>query len=612
MARTSRRSRVRAIAALYRTFGPFLKPYWSWFLLGYLAMAAGIFMKSVAPFPLKWILDYVLLDKPLPEGWLGAQLARLGGDAQGLLLLLCLAMVGLVFFEGLFTYVQRYLLASAARLANNDIRNHVFQRLQTLPLSFHGATPPGDLVVRLTDDVNTLRHLLVDSLSSFLKMLFSFGWILVLMATIHWQLTLLALAVVPPIYLLASRFTGKVEELAKLQRRKESEVGAIVQENVSSMAVVQAFSREEQERERFGREARESLRADLQRLRFSKGFGRTIDLLVALGSALVIYYGGTLALGGELEATNLVLFVPWLKEFYSPLQKLAELIVDATRQLVSGERIAELLAIEATVRDADDAVEAPPFRGEVRFERVGFGYREGVPVLRDLSFTARPGQMVALVGSSGAGKSTVVNLLLRLFDPWEGRVRIDGRDVREFTLESLRSQMNVVLQDTLLLRRSIRENLAFGKPDASQEEIEAAARAAQIHDFIVSLPEGYDTDLYDQARNLSGGQKQRLALARALLREAPILILDEPVARVDALTEARLSETIARVTKGKTSFVVAHRLATVQRADLILVLEEGKLAEQGTHAELMARSRIYRALYETQYARLEALDHGAT
>ena len=599
-----RRSRTRVLAELYRTFGPHLKPYWAWFAVGYAALGVSVLTKAAAPFPLKWILDYVLLGKPLPEGRLGSWVSSFAADSHALLALLCLVMVVLVFFQGSFSYVQRYLVSSAARRANNDIRNHVFQRLQLLPLSFHGTISPGDLVVRLTDDINTLRRLLIDSLSEFLKMGFTMGWILILMLGIDRELTLLALAVIPPIYFLAARFTGHVEELAKVTRIKESEVGAIIQENVSSMAVVQAFSQEDQERERFESEAHESMTADLRRMQLSKGFGRAIELLVAVGSALVIYVAGERALGARLEPTVLVLFVPWLKDLYSPVQKLAELMVDVTRQIVSGERIAEILRTEVTIRDAADAVPAPPFRAAVSFDHVTFGYREGMPVLRDLTFTARPGQLVALVGSSGAGKSTVVNLILRFFDPWEGAVQIDGRDIRGYTLESLRGQMNVVLQDALLLRRSVRENIAFGKPDASLADVQAAARAAQIHDFIEGLPEGYDTMLSDRAGNLSGGQRQRLALARAILRDAPILILDEPVSAVDALTEARLNETIAQVTKGKTAFIVAHRLATVQRADLILVIDEGTVVEQGTHAELMATSSRYRLLHDTQYAEL--------
>jgi ABC-type multidrug transport system fused ATPase/permease subunit len=597
------RSRTRVMWDLYRTFGPHLRPYGRWFALGYAAMGASVLTKALTPFPLKWILDHVLLGKPLPAGGVSGWLASLASAPESLLLCLCAAMVVLVFFQGAFSYFQRYWISAAARLANNDIRNHVFHRLQLLPLSFHGRLSPGDLVVRLTDDVNTLRRLLVDSTTELLKMGFGFVWVLVLMASIDLRLTLLALAVAPPIYWLATRFRGRVEELAQVTRTRESEVGAIVQENISSMAAVQAFSRQHQERQRFESEAHASMMADIRRLRLSRGFGRAIELMVALGTASVIYYAGRRALVGELEATDLVLFVPWLRELYSPLQRLAELLLDLSRYVVSGERIAEILRTEVTIRDADDAIEAPPFRGEICFDRVSFGYRPGVPVLRELCFTARPGQLVALVGSSGAGKSTVVNLLLRFFDPWEGAVRIDGTDIRRFELESLRRQINVVLQDTLLLRRSVRENIAFGRPDASLDEVVAAARAAQIHDFIASLPEGYDTLLSDKARDLSGGQRQRLALARALLREAPILILDEPVSAVDALTEARLDQTLAQVTKGRTALIVAHRLATIRRADLILVIEEGRVAEQGTHAELIASSGRYRALYETQYQR---------
>jgi ATP-binding cassette subfamily B protein/subfamily B ATP-binding cassette protein MsbA len=597
------RSRTRVMWDLYRTFGPHLVPYWRWFAVGYAAMGASVLTRVLTPFPLKWILDHVLLGKPLPEGRLSGWLSLFAADPPTLLLCLCAAMVALVFFQGAFSYVQRFLISSAARLANNDIRNHVFHRLQLLPLAFHGKLSPGDLVVRLTDDVNTLRRLLVDSTTELLRMAFGFVSVLVLMASVDWQLTLLALAVAPPIYWLASRFRGRVEELALVTRTRESEIGAIVQENISSMAAVQAFSRQDDERQRFENETRASMLADIRRLRLSRGFGRAIELLVAIGTASVVYYAGLRALSGRLEATDLVLFVPWLKDLYSPLQRLAELLLELTRQVVSGERIAELLRTELTIRDADDAIEAPPLRGEIQFDRVSFGYRTGVPVLRELCFHARPGQLVALVGSSGAGKSTVVNLLLRLFDPWEGAIRFDGVDIRRFKLHSLRRQINVVLQDTLLLRRSVRDNIAFGRPEASLEDVVAAARAAQIHDFVTSLPDGYDTLLSDKARDLSGGQRQRLALARAILREAPILILDEPVSAVDAITEARLDETIAQVTKGRTALIVAHRLATIQRADLILVIEDGRVAEQGTHAELVASSGRYRALYETQYRR---------
>jgi ATP-binding cassette subfamily B protein len=603
----------RVVLELYRTFGPHLRPYWRWFAVGYTAMAGAVFLKTLAPFPLKWILDHVLLEKPLPQEaparWLGA----LGSEPETLLAVLCAAMVILVFLNGTLSYFYRYLIAAAARLANNDIRNHVFHRLQQLPLSFHGQVSSGDLVVRLTDDVNTLRALLIDSVTDLLRMAFGFGWVIVLMASMDVQLTLLALVIAPPIYWITSRFRGSVEKLTKVTRTKESEVGAVVQENVSSMAVVQAFSQQGHERARFEEKTRASLVADIRRMQLSRGFGRTIELVVALGTAGVVYYAGRLALADRLEPTDLVLFVPWLRQLYEPLQRLAELIVKLSRQVVSGERIAELLRVELSVRDADDAIEAPQFVGDIEFDGVSFGYRPDVPVLHDVSFRAKPGQMIALVGSSGAGKSTIVNLLLRFFDPWQGSVRIDGTDIRRFKLESLRNRMNVVLQDTLLLRRSIRDNIAFGRPEATQEDVEIAARDAQIHDFVCSLPDGYDTLLTDRAGDISGGQRQRLALARAILRESPILILDEPVSAVDAITEARLDETIARVTKGRTALIIAHRLNTVRRADLILVIEEGRIAEQGTHEQLMAASRRYRTLYETQYRQpIEEREHRVT
>jgi len=593
--------RLRQMWGLYGTFGPYLRPYMGWFAVSYAAMAAFIFFRTLSPFPVKWILDYVLMDKPLPEGRTGELLAQYAPTAQLLLGVLCIGIVVLVFFQSLFSYLQKYILAATARRANNDIRNAVFERLQILPLSFHGKIDTGDVVVRLTEDINQLRKLLINSISDFAKMFFTIGWVTVLMFWVNRDLTLLALAITPPIYFLTRRFTGRVEKLAKEQRTKESEVGSIMVENLSSMAVVQAFSHEDRESKRFGKETDASVRADIRRLQISKAFGRIMDLLVAIGTAVVMYYAGTLALGGGLEATTLVLFAPWLKELYSPLEKLAELIVEWTRQLVSGQRIAEILRTEITIRDADDAIEAPRLRGEVEFENVSFGYKADQPVLADLQFTVKPGQTVALVGSSGAGKSTMVNLLIRFFDPWTGAVKIDGEDIRRYTIASLRNQMTVLLQESLLLRRSIRDNIALGKPDADIVEIKAAAAATQIHDFIEGLPEGYDTVLEERATNLSGGQKQRMALARALLRDAPILILDEPVTRLDAITAARLNETVQKVVKGRTTFIIAHSLSTIQRADLILVIDDGRVAEQGTHAELMVSSKHYRELYDTQY-----------
>jgi ATP-binding cassette subfamily B protein/subfamily B ATP-binding cassette protein MsbA len=369
---------------------------------------------------------------------------------------------------------------------------------------------------------------------------------------------------------------------------------------VTSQEIVQAFAREEEEKERFAEEADESLKASMGSIRLSKGFEKAVRLIMAVGTALVVYYGARRVLAGEVTPGDLIVFTAYLRDLYRPVGGFSELILDFAGALVSGERIAEILEAKVEVTEAPDAVEAPPFRGEVAFEGVTFGYAPGSPVLQDLSFAVRPGQRVALIGSSGTGKTTIVNLLLRFYDPWEGRIRIDGEDIRRYKIKSLREQISVVLQETLLFRRTVRENIAYGKPDASLAEITAAAKAAQADGFITKMPRGYETFLEERGGNLSGGQRQRIALARAILKDTPIFILDEPVTGLDAETEARLNRTLDRLMRGKTSFIVAHRFSTVMSADLILLIEEGRVVEKGTHAELLTKNGHYRRLHDLQ------------
>jgi ABC-type multidrug transport system fused ATPase/permease subunit len=338
----------------------------------------------------------------------------------------------------------------------------------------------------------------------------------------------------------------------------------------------------------------------LKSIRVSKGFGRTVEVIIAIGTALVVYLGARRVLAGSITPGDLIVFVSYLRELYKPVGGLSELIIDFSSSLVSGGRVAEILDTKVSVAEAPDAGEAPPFKGEVVFERVTFGYLPGEPVLQDLSFKANPGAMLALIGSSGTGKSTVVNLLLRFHDPWTGRILIDGQDIRRYTLKSLREQISVVLQEPLLFPRTIRENISYGNPEASFEDLIAAAKAAQAHDFIIRLPDGYDTSLKEGGANLSGGQRQRIALARAILKNAPLFVLDEPVAGLDAITETKLTETLDPLMRGRTSFVIAHRFSTVMRAELILMIEEGRILEQGTHEQLLSRSERYRHLYDLQ------------
>ncbi len=588
--------KLRDVTRVYRTFFPHLRRYWKWFVLAYVALFSAMVMNLLKPWPLKFIFDHILLDKPLPRRITFLD-SYAGHDKLIQLAILCGAIVAVFFLESVFTFARKYLMGVAGERAINDIRQRVFGHLQLLE---HSAERSADLVVRLTSDIDSLKLMLTQHIQTFVNFLLNFGGISVTMFLMDWQLTILALAVAPPLYFVSLYSSSKVAELTRKKRAKESEVASLVQESVTSKEVVQAFAREEQEKRRFAEESEESLDAALERMRVSKGFGRTVEVIASVGTALVVYYGVRKALAGYVTPGDLIVFISYLRDLYRPVGGLSELIMDFSGSLACGERVAEILETEVKVFDAPDAIEAPTFRGEVVFDHVTFGYQPGKPVVRDLSFRAKPGEMVALIGSSGTGKTTVVNLLLRFHDPWEGRILIDGQDIRRYTLKSLREQMSVILQDPLLFRRTVRENIAYGNPEASFEEIADAARAAQAHDFIMGLSRGYDTLLEEGGANLSGGQRQRIALARAILKNSSVFIFDEPVAGLDAVTEARLNETLGRLMKGKTSFVIAHRFSTIVKADIILMIEEGRIVEQGTHEQLLAGSDNYRQLYNLQ------------
>ena len=599
--------KLRTIWILYGTFGPHLKPYWKWFVLAYAGLIGTVLMNLVKPWPLKLIFDYILLDKSMPDGATYFT-SILGNDKPTLLIICCMSIVLVVFLDSVFSYSHKYLMAAAGERVINDIRRWVFDHLQILPQSFHGTSRSGDLTLRLTSDINAIKKLLIGSVQTFATYLLTFASLIITMLWMDWRLTLVALAVVPPLYIMSFRFSRKVEVLEKTKRAKESEVAAIVQETMTSMPVVQAFTQEAQERQRFAKATDESLLADLKKMRLSRTVRRAVQLVMASGTALVVWYGARRALAGEVTPGDLIVFAAYLKDLYGPIGGFSELVMDFLSTVVCSERIAAIVGTDITVKDSPHAITAPPFEGAVRFEDVTFGYAPGEPVLQQLSFTVTPGQIVALVGFSGTGKTTVVNLLLRFFDPWQGRILIDGQDIRRFKLESLRRQMSAVLQESILFRRTIGENIAYGKPHARFEEIVAAAKAAQAHGFIMKLPHGYDTLVSERGINLSGGQRQRIALARAILRNAPILILDEPVTGLDAITESQLHATLVRLMQGRTTFVIAHRLSTIRQADLILVIEEGKVIERGTHAELLAKSNLYHQLYSLQSEQAASAD----
>jgi ABC-type multidrug transport system fused ATPase/permease subunit len=551
------------------------------------------------PWPLKLILDYVLLDKPMPEPVAGVSTA-LGGEKIYLVTLLCVIIVLIALIEAFATFASKYYMSAIGHSLTNDVRHRVFDHLQALPPAFHQTKQSGDMIVRLTSDINSLKSLLISSVQNIVTYFATFVGIVATMIWMDWRLTIVALLPVPVLYFLSAKFSKRVKAVTETKRAKESEVASIVHETMTSMPVIRAFTQEKHEKKRFKGQSDASLAADLRKTKLAGAYGRIVNVVVAIGTSMVVFYGAKSVIAGALTPGDLIVFLAYLKDLYKPAAGVADLIMEFAASLVCGERISEVLEMESMVQDTPESICAPCFRGSVEFERVTFGYSPGKPVLCELSFTAEAGMLVALIGSSGTGKTTLVNLLLRFHDPWQGRILIDGEDIRRYRVESLRNQMSVVLQESVLFRRTIHENIAYGKPNATTDEIVAAAKAAQAHDSIVALPHGYDTLLDERGENLSGGQRQRIALARAIIRDAPILLLDEPVQGLDAITEARLAETLTQLIEKRTTFIIAHRLSTIQKADLILLVEEGQVIAQGSHDTLLEESALYREFHALQ------------
>jgi ABC-type multidrug transport system fused ATPase/permease subunit len=584
------------IKRLYRVFGPYLRPYRARIALAYVNLGLSIAMMLLRPWPLKLVLDGVILDKrrlsesvPFVPPWVD------GLDPYLLVTLLSASLVVIVLLESAFGYLQKLTFAYVGQSATTDVLESVYTHLQTLPRGLGSGVRSGDVIVRLTSDIKRLRDLLVDHIQKLGNYGLTFVSTVVVMALLNWKLTLLGLSVVPLIYLASWRFTREIRRASREKRRKEGDVASVVQETLSSLTVIQAFAQEDAERERFRKEARESLEAGIESSRLGGAFSRSVQLLNAAGLALVIWFGARQVLDGVLSPGDLVVFAAYIAEVYKPVQSLSELAGLFSEAVISGERVLEMLLARPRVKDRPHAIKPSRVKGEIAFEDVVFGYEPGCPVLQGLTFRAEPGQRVALVGESGSGKSTVLNLLLRFVEPESGRILVDGRDVRDYKLRGLREQISIVLQEPVLFRRPVAENIAYGKPHARVEEIVAAAKAAQAHEFITAMPDGYNTVLEERGTNLSGGQRQRISVARAFLRNRPILILDEPTTGLDAVTEGQLSETLRELARGRTTLVIAHKLATIADADSIIVLERGRVAEQGSHAELMqARGRYWR------------------
>ena len=572
-------------------------------LLGALGCSIGYTaMRLAEPWPLKIIFDNVLggipLRTPVPT------LNRvLGGDRTALLVVTTIAILVFALVRGVFYYYQNVLASRVGQQVVLDIRRRLFAHMQRLSLSFHAKSSTGDLLTRLTGDVNMLRELLVASLLSFISEVVVLVGFVSVMFWMEWRLALASVVVIPVVFTLVTVYSGRIRDATRKQRKREGELASRLHQALNGIHIVQLFAREDQEDERLRGLNKRSLRSGLKATRLEAQLNRAVELSLAGGTAVTLWLGALQVIAGRLTPGELIVFVSYMQSFYRPLRRISRVAERATKADSCVERITNVLDQASDVWDG--WVVAPrssgAFKGALRFRDMTFEYKPGRPVLREIDFAIAPGQTVALVGPTGAGKSTLLGLVPRLWDPSSGVVEVDGRDVRDYTLKSLRDQIAVVPQDGMLFSGTIRENILYGKPEATVVDLEAAARAARIHDHIVSLPEGYDTSVGERGVTLSGGQRQRLAIARALVKDAPIVLLDEPTTGLDAESESLVMEALDRLLEGRTALVIAHRLATVRRADLILVLDEGRVVESGTHEDLLASGGRYRALYDRQF-----------
>jgi len=487
----------------------------------------------------------------------------------------------------------------------NDLRGALYNHLQRLSLAFHNRRQVGDLLYRVTADTYSIQTLTMNGIFPILTSLVLLIGMTTVMLRLDWLLTVLALGVCPLLFVTISTMSKHINQAATAAHERESVIYSLVQRTMSAIRVIQAFTKEEEEHRRFMAASAESLSANLRLYNLQTLYSGVVNVVIALGTAVVIWVGARHALDGTLSVGELVVFTSYLASLYGPINTISQ-----TLGLIEGgkagfKRVHELLAVERDLPEGKRVVPTTEVRGDIIFEDVTFGYAPGQPVLRGINLQVTPGQTVAIVGPTGAGKSTLVSLLPRFYDPQEGRVLLDGTDIREFTLASLRRQIAMVLQPPLVFPITLGENIAYGRPGASIEAIERAARLARIHEMIAHLPQGYDTPVGEQGVTLSEGERQRLTIARAILRDAPILILDEPTSSVDAETEALIMEGLEQLMAGHTTFIIAHRLSTVRRADVILVIRGGHIVEQGPFAELLRRQGAFAALYRTQFSEQE-------
>lgn len=574
---------------LYLRILSYIKPYMHRLLFAMVCTIMAAAGNLYIPWIIKDMVDEVLADKNgTMLNWIAA------------------SIIAIFIVRGLFWYGQNYLMSYVGQSVIIDIRAAVFKKLQRLSVSFYDKNKTGTIMSYVTNDVNALQSAMVENTIEMITEGFILIGSVVAMIYLDWRLTLFTVCTFPVVLWFMEFFGKKIRKTGGRIQECTADITSVLQESVASARVIKSFVREDYEVDRFDVENKANFRANMKNAQLMATLTPVVELVAAIGVTMIIWYGGNNVINGTITAGSLVAFLTYAVNISNPIKRLTRVIGNIQKALAAAQRVFMIIDMPEEIAESRDAKQLPEVSGKVEFQNVSFAYNDKGNVITDLSFSVKPGEVIAIVGPSGAGKSTIANLLPRFYDVNKGDIKIDGHSVREVTLDSLREQVGIVPQETMLFNGSVYNNILYGRLDATKEEIEAAAKAANAHDFIMQLTDGYETKLGDRGVNLSGGQRQRIAIARAILKNPRILILDEATSALDTESERVVQEALDRLMVGRTSFVIAHRLSTVKNADKILVLEKGNLVESGTHDELLALDGLYAHLYKIQYRNKEA------
>ena len=574
---------------LYLRILSYIKPYMHRLLFAMVCTIMAAAGNLYIPWIIKDMIDEVLADKNgTMLNWIAA------------------SIIAIFIVRGLFWYGQNYLMSYVGQSVIIDIRAAVFKKLQRLSVPFYDKNKTGTIMSYVTNDVNALQSAMVENTIEMITEGFILIGSVVAMIYLDWRLTLFTVCTFPVVLWFMEFFGKKIRKTGGRIQECTADITSVLQESVASARVIKSFVREDYEVDRFDVENKANFRANMKNAQLMATLTPVVELVAAIGVTMIIWYGGNNVINGTITAGSLVAFLTYAVNISNPIKRLTRVIGNIQKALAAAQRVFMIIDMPEEIAESRDAKQLPEVSGKVEFQNVSFAYNDKGNVITDLSFSVKPGEVIAIVGPSGAGKSTIANLLPRFYDVNKGDIKIDGHSVREVTLDSLREQVGIVPQETMLFNGSVYNNILYGRLDATKEEIEAAAKAANAHDFIMQLTDGYETKLGDRGVNLSGGQRQRIAIARAILKNPRILILDEATSALDTESERVVQEALDRLMVGRTSFVIAHRLSTVKNADKILVLEKGNLVESGTHDELLALDGLYAHLYKIQYRNKEA------